>query len=350
MNDQDGNYEQTTGMLGLDPLASDPISSNFSDDEHMASGMHSEDHTRSLGTPDTSTNGGDELHGDSDSASPSLSSGGDDDDDEDGDYDTLEPWHSDSTDPISREDFRRYQSLVEEQIQRLRLERDGFRALWNNEKARAESGLKRYRETQRMIEQESKRDYAKWERSLRGRMNEPVWPPPAAVPMSQFLYDNVEDIMTQRCITTTLLHAQACLNADDPDKAEELAREALELARTFDYEPLEGRCKYWLGRVEYVRGDHKRARMFFMKARSCIGKYKEGEDVEVYLSLFEPGLSDLEKKRIILRHAETMYAQVMEAQRRLRQANKENSGAGECHTDAASRSDLPASENSQQGH
>ncbi|GAD91763.1 hypothetical protein PVAR5_0337 [Paecilomyces variotii No. 5] len=336
-------------ILGVDPLLSDPVSSNFSDDEHGVPGVNSADHTRSIGTPATSTSGGDEHHAAIGSASPSLSSG-----EEDGNADHStpgEPWHSGSTDPISREDFHRYQTLVEEQMNRLRLERDEFRVLWNYEKARADSGLKRYRETQRILEQESKRDYAKWERSLRSTMNEPVWPPPGNVLRSQFLYDNVEDIMMQHCITTTLLHAQACVNAKDLDKAEGLAREALKLAKTFDYEPIEGRCIYWLGRVEYARENHKRARMFFMKARSCIGKYKEGEDVELYLSLFRPGLSDLEKKRIILRHAEAMHAQVTEMSNRLLQRDEEDLKADNCNSGAASEPDLLSSDdNGQREH
>ncbi|KAL1863491.1 hypothetical protein Plec18170_000327 [Paecilomyces lecythidis] len=354
MDNQVEDHVNMADILGADPLLSDPISSNFSDDEHGVPGVNSEDHTRSIGTPATSTSGGNEHHAAVDSASPSLSSGEDDDDDgdnDDADYSTPEePWHSNSNDPISREDFHRYQTLVEEQMSRLRLERDEFRLLWNSEKARADSGLKRYRETLRILEQESKRDYAEWERSLRGTMNEPVWPPPGNVLRSQFLYDNVEDVMTQHCITTTLLHAQACVNASNLDKAEELARQALKLAKTFDYEPLEGRCIYWLGRVEYARENHKRARMFFMEARSCIGKYKEGEDVEVYLSLFRPGLSDLEKKRIILRHAEAMYAQAVEIQKNLLERDKEVSRAGECNSNAASKPDLPSCDNEQREH
>lgn len=314
----------------------------------MLSEIKSEDHSGSMKTSDTSTDGGNEQHGDADHEFPHPpSSEGDKSNDEEvyDDYDAPEEsWHPNSTGPISRDEFHRYQSLVEEQIHRLRLERDEFRALWNKERARADSGIKRYRETQRMIERESKMDHEKWERSLRESMNEPVWPPRDEVPRSNFLYNNIEDVMAQHCITTTLLHAQACLNAKNPDQAEELVWEALELARTFNYEPLEGRCKYWLGRIELVRGDDKRARMFFMKARSCIGKYKEGDDVEMYLSLFQPGLSDLEKKRIILRHTEAVFSRMMETQRRPRKGNKQCLKTENHDLDVVSGTNHPATE------
>jgi len=223
---------------------------------------------------------------------------------------TKEPWHPDATGPVSRKNFRRYQLLVETQIRRLRLERDEYRKMWNREKSRADSGLKRFRETRERIRKEVEADYDEFNRKLRAKRTEPQWPPPGG-DMSKaacWLYDNFEDQMRQHLVTVKLVAAENELLIDKDDEAEKLVLEALEVAKTLDYPPLEAKCKYWLGRIEYYRGNDEKALRYFMEARPCVGKYQEGVELQLYLSLFQPGLTKADRERILLNHDRALVA------------------------------------------
>ncbi|KAL2011145.1 hypothetical protein VTN00DRAFT_3863 [Thermoascus crustaceus] len=229
-----------------------------------------------------------------------------------------EPWHPDASAPtISREDFCRYQRLVEAQIRRLRLERDEYRRMWNWEKSRADSGVKRFRETRERIQKEVENDYKEFNEKLRSKRNEPQWPPPPGPgsgdmnnkkPASRWPYDNFEDQMSQHFVTVTLVAAESELLVDRDEEAETLVLEALEVARGLDYPPLEARCKYWLGRIEYFREHEEKALQYFMEARPCDGKYMEGAELQLYLSLFQPGLTKQDREQILLNNDRALLA------------------------------------------
>lgn len=221
-----------------------------------------------------------------------------------------EPWHPDASAPtVSREDFHRYQRLVEAQIRRLRLERDEYRQMWNREKSRADSGVKRFRETRERIRKEVESDYKEFNGKLRSKRNEPQWPPPGGeTKKTTWLYDNFEDQMSQHFVTVTLVAAENELLVDRDEEAEKLVLEALEVARGLDYPPLEARCKYWLGRIEYFREREEKALQYFMEARPCVGKYMEGAELQLYLSLFQPGLTKEDRERILLNNDRAIVA------------------------------------------
>ncbi|KAL2003228.1 hypothetical protein VTN02DRAFT_4635 [Thermoascus thermophilus] len=221
-----------------------------------------------------------------------------------------DPWHPDASAPtVSREDFRRYQRLVEAQMRRLRLERDEYRRMWNREKSRADSGVKRFRETRERIRREVESDYGEFNGALRATRNEPQWPPPGGeTTRTTWLYDNFEDRMRQHFVTVTLVAAENALLADRDEEAEKLVLEALDVARGLDYQPLEARCKYWLGRIEYFREREEKALQYFLEARPCVGRYMEGAELQLYLSLFQPGLAKKDRERILLNNDRAIVA------------------------------------------
>lgn len=103
-------------------------------------------------------------------------------------------------------------------------------------------------------------------------------------------------------ITFALTKAVLHLDRNQDIEAEDRAQQGLEGARRLGDEATIARCLYWLGRIEYYRGNGAKARRHFLDARPCIGVYDEGQDIPVYLSLFQRGVTEDDRERIIRSH------------------------------------------------
>ena len=94
-----------------------------------------------------------------------------------------------------------------------------------------------------------------------------------------FLYPNAFDVMKELQIQTLINRAHLAYQRGKFNKVLDLSYEALKLAVLLDYEPLMGRCYYWIAAAKRSQGKHRAAARDILRARPCIGKYIEGTKI-----------------------------------------------------------------------
>lgn len=112
-------------------------------------------------------------------------------------------------------------------------------------------------------------------------------------------FDNQTDRVE---IALTLTKAVLYLDRKQDVEAETLALQSLDLAKQYGEEAAIARSFYWLGRIEYYRHNDVKAHRHFLDARPCIGVYDEGQDVLVFLSVFQRGITEEQRERILRAH------------------------------------------------
>ena len=63
-----------------------------------------------------------------------------------------------------------------------------------------------------------------------------------------------------------------------------MARMAIRMAETLEYQPLVGRCFYYRGMAQYGQKRWMDAQLSFEEAEACKGKYKEGVYVDKWIA------------------------------------------------------------------
>ena len=109
-------------------------------------------------------------------------------------------------------------------------------------------------------------------------------------------------------LTKAVLH----LDRGQDIYAEDEALQGLDLAKRRGDKATIARCTYWLGRIEYHRGNDVQAHRHFLDARPCIGVYDEGHDVPVFLSLFQRSVTEEGRKQILRCHVKELLARCTE--------------------------------------
>jgi hypothetical protein len=69
----------------------------------------------------------------------------------------------------------------------------------------------------------------------------------------------------------------------------EATQKAMQVTQRSSRDPLIARCKYWLGRIEWLRGNETQAYGYFHRAQQYIKDIPEGVHVPLYLKFLEPG-------------------------------------------------------------
>lgn len=105
-------------------------------------------------------------------------------------------------------------------------------------------------------------------------------------------------------ISTILTTVLNCLATSNFDLGMREAKRALELAQKLDHKNLITRCYYWMGRIEFQRGNIPVAHEFFDNAMPCIDddECSEGDFVDFWFKYTMPGISDESRKRAVDNH------------------------------------------------
>lgn len=103
-------------------------------------------------------------------------------------------------------------------------------------------------------------------------------------------------------ITFALTNATMHFGQLEDVEAEDCAQHGLNLAKELGEEAGIARCNYYLGCIEYIRGNAAIAHRLFRDARPCIGEYPEGHDVPAFLSVFQRGVAEEDRHQILRSH------------------------------------------------
>ncbi|KAJ5123227.1 hypothetical protein N7448_009324 [Penicillium atrosanguineum] len=105
-------------------------------------------------------------------------------------------------------------------------------------------------------------------------------------------------------ISTILSTVLSCLATSNFYLGIREARKALEFAQKLDHKKLIARCYYWMGRIEFQRGNISVAHEFFKDAMPCIedDECAEGDFVEFWFKCTRPGISEEYRKRAVDNH------------------------------------------------
>lgn len=122
------------------------------------------------------------------------------------------------------------------------------------------------------------------------------------IPCSTELIAEFSEQMSRFMVSLALTNAALHLGHGQDIEAEDCALESLELAKKLNNEAASAQSIYWLGRVEYYRGNYIKAHRHFLDARPCIGEDPEGQDVTLFLSLFQRGITGDDRQRMIRSH------------------------------------------------
>lgn len=107
-------------------------------------------------------------------------------------------------------------------------------------------------------------------------------------------------------ISFALTKAVMCFEQHQDDEAESGILQALDMAKQFGDEATIAQCIYWLARVEFHRGNDANAHRLFLDARPCIGVHDEGQEVPLFLSLYQRGVTEEDRVRILHSHVQAM--------------------------------------------
>ena len=105
-------------------------------------------------------------------------------------------------------------------------------------------------------------------------------------------------------ISTILSTVLNCLATSNFDLGMREAKRALKLAQKLDHKKLIARCYYWMGRIEFQRGNIPVAHEYFSDAMPCIedDKCAEGDFVEFWFKSTRPGISERSRNRAVDNH------------------------------------------------
>ncbi|KAJ5102023.1 hypothetical protein NUU61_004245 [Penicillium alfredii] len=92
-------------------------------------------------------------------------------------------------------------------------------------------------------------------------------------------------------VSCGLVMTMLYLKDKQTDDAEAEAKQALATAENLEEERLIARCYYWMGRIEFTRGNMATAYSHFGAAQPCIldDDYREGRDLDFYKTLCSQG-------------------------------------------------------------
>lgn len=179
---------------------------------------------------------------------------------------------------------------MEQTLQTLRRRLDKSQSRYNAERTKLKYLEEKCQEDKILSDKRLAQNAAQWEASLnlREKINEPVWPPEDSNSSNtrhspSFLYDNGLDSARELKARAYLMRASLAIDRGALDLAEGLIVDALETAKILDYIPFEAKCRYWEAVVLNARGRYDEAARTLVQARPCVGKYIEGEQVEMWL-------------------------------------------------------------------
>lgn len=108
-----------------------------------------------------------------------------------------------------------------------------------------------------------------------------------------------------------LLPASAFIANENPSGAEVMVNLARESADKSKNALLVARCEFWMGRVEFLRGNMRKAHEHFVKANPCAMDPKEGvecQDLSFYLDVTRHGISEHTRAARLRTHEEAIAA------------------------------------------
>lgn len=108
-----------------------------------------------------------------------------------------------------------------------------------------------------------------------------------------------------------LLPASAFIANENPSGAEVMIKLARESANKSKNPLLVAKCEFWMGRVEFLRGNMRKAHEHFVKANPCAMDPKEGvecQDLSFYLDVTRHGISEHTRAVRLRAHEEAIAA------------------------------------------
>lgn len=126
-------------------------------------------------------------------------------------------------------------------------------------------------------------------------------------PQTLALLRDFDGIRAKHSITILLVNVLLYIVNRKYSNAESEVEKALDIAKELNQEPTLARCYYWLGVIEYNRGNNEKALSYFQDARPCVDEYPvEGKDLGMYLSLLQRGIGREQRKNILLSNGKTI--------------------------------------------
>ncbi|KAB8219764.1 hypothetical protein BDV33DRAFT_104505 [Aspergillus novoparasiticus] len=87
-------------------------------------------------------------------------------------------------------------------------------------------------------------------------------------------------------------------------------QQALQLVQCSSRDPLIAHCKYWLGRIEWLRGSETKAYQYFYDIQPWVKDILQGEEVSLYLEFLKPGPEkDIRQRTLLTQHLGSIYVQ-----------------------------------------
>ncbi|PKY04540.1 hypothetical protein P168DRAFT_318863 [Aspergillus campestris IBT 28561] len=102
------------------------------------------------------------------------------------------------------------------------------------------------------------------------------------------MMDELEAKVKQNATFCALVNGALCLHEEQDEDAEAHARRALEIAEAMQRRSWIVLCRYWLGRIEYQRGNTADAYEHFVYVNHWIKDSPEAEDLPFYLDHCDP--------------------------------------------------------------
>ncbi|EKV05761.1 hypothetical protein Pdw03_3354 [Penicillium digitatum] len=110
-----------------------------------------------------------------------------------------------------------------------------------------------------------------------------------------------------------LLPASNFIANENPSEAEAMVKLARESANKSKNPLLVAKCEFWMGRVEFLRGNMRKAHEHFVKANLCAMDPKEGvecQDLSFFLDITRHGISEQTRAARLRAHEEAIAAHV----------------------------------------
>ncbi|CAI7647877.1 unnamed protein product [Penicillium glandicola] len=110
-----------------------------------------------------------------------------------------------------------------------------------------------------------------------------------------------------------LLPASSYIANENPSEAEVMVNLARQSANRSKNPLLVAKCEFWMGRVEFLRGNMRKAHEHFVKANPCALDPKEGvecQDLSFFLDITRHGISERTRNARVRAHEDAIAAQV----------------------------------------
>ncbi|KAJ6139216.1 hypothetical protein N7471_005702 [Penicillium samsonianum] len=112
-------------------------------------------------------------------------------------------------------------------------------------------------------------------------------------------------------VGTYLLPASSFIANENPSEAEVMVKLARQSANKSRNSLLIAKCEFWMGRVEFLRGNMRKAHEHFVKANPCAMDSKEGvecQDLSFFLDVTRHGISEHTRAARLRAHEEAIAA------------------------------------------